>query len=79
MKILTQCHFSHHEIWSIAKEYGKDLCVRGYHIYQDTWEAAVEEMLVCSRELRNTHNWYAVAVEKNSIVTGHLPRKVAHG
>ena len=42
------------------------------------WEAAVGEMLVCSRELCNTHDRYAVGVEKNSIVIGQLPRKVAH-
>ena len=47
-KVLTQRHFSHHEIWSIAKEYGKNLCVHGYHVYQDIWEAAVGETLVCS-------------------------------
>ena len=33
----------------MAEAYGKDLCVRGYHVYQDIWEAAVGEMLVCSR------------------------------
>ena len=59
----------------MAEEYEKDLCVRGYRIYQDIWEAAS----IDTRELCNTHNsWYAVAVEKNSIIIGHLPRKVVH-
>ena len=51
--------------------------MRGYHVYQGIWEEAVGEMLVCSRGLRNTQDWYAVVVEKSDIVIGHLPRKVA--
>ena len=41
--------------------------VRGYLVYKDVWEVAVGETLVCSREPRNSHNRYAVAIEKNSI------------
>ena len=33
----------------MAEEYGRDLCFCGYHVYQDVWEAAVGETLVCSR------------------------------
>ena len=29
-------------------------CVRGYHVYKDTWAAATGEVLVCSREPTNT-------------------------
>ena len=54
--------------------------MRGYHVYQDIWEAAVGEMLVFSMEPHNTYDQYAVAVEKNDIIIGHLhaPRKVVH-
>ena len=45
--------------------------VRSYHVYQDIREGrnAREQHSICGR--------YAVAVEKNGIVIGHLPRKVA--
>ena len=39
----------------------KKLCVHGYHVYDDRWEAAVGETLVCIRESRNAHDRYAVA------------------
>ena len=48
----------------MVTEYVK-LCVRGYHIYHDIWEAAVGETLVCLREPRNSHDRHAVAVEMN--------------
>ena len=32
------------------------MCIRGYHVYQQVWEAARGEVLVCSREARNRHN-----------------------
>ena len=28
-------------------------CVRDYHVYKDTWAAAIGEVLVCSREPTN--------------------------
>ena len=29
------------------KDYKRDLCVRGFHVYRDIWEAAVGEVLDC--------------------------------
>ena len=43
-----------------------ELCVRGYHVYKDIWEAAIGEELPCERETRNTNDRYAVAVKKDS-------------
>ena len=40
----------------------KDCCVRGYHVYQRVWDAAIGETLTCRREptnksvLSNVHN-----------------------
>ena len=53
-------------------------CVREYDVYKNIWEAAVGEALSCVRKSRNACNRYAVAVEKNGTVVGHLPRKVSH-
>jgi hypothetical protein len=61
----------------MATEYEKEFCVRGYHVYNDVWEAAAGETLVCVRELRNAHDRYAVAVEKDGRIIGHLRRKVS--
>ena len=53
----------------MVAEYELKLCVRGYHVYKDICEAAVGEMLLYLREPWNSHNRYAVAVEKNGTVT----------
>ena len=34
-------------------EYGRALCVRGYHVYREIWEAAVGKVLICEREPRD--------------------------
>ena len=52
-------------------------CVRGYHIYQELWEAAVGEDLECQRESGNTADAYAVSVLREGTIIGHLPRKIS--
>ena len=51
-------------------------CVRGYHVYQHIWSAAVVEVLSCEREPTNSRDRYAVAIKKDEVAIGHLPRKV---
>ena len=45
-------------------------CVRGYHIYQDTWFPVTEEELFCQREPSNIEEPHAVAILKDGIVAG---------
>ena len=52
-------------------------CIRGYHCYQPIWTAAVGEQFPCIREPFNVMDRYAVAVKKDGIVIGHLPKKVS--
>ena len=52
-------------------------CVRGYLIYSAIWTAAIGEELVCSREPTNATDRYAVTVEKDGTIIGHLPRKIS--
>ena len=46
----------------------RELCVRGYHVYQRIWTAAVGEVLHCERVPTNSRDRYAVAVKKYSCV-----------
>ena len=57
--------------------YERVLCIRGYHVYQAIWTAAIGEVLPCVRELTNTEDRYAVAVQRSGITVGHLPKKVS--
>ena len=63
-----------------------ELCVCGYHVCKDIWEAAIREELPCERETRNIQDRYAVAVKKHStestnftvLLQPRIPRKFLH-
>jgi len=59
------------------EEFGRDCCIRGYHIYKEIWEAAAGEVLECVREPHNAQDRYAVAVKKTETIIGHLPRRLS--
>lgn len=52
-------------------------CVRGFHVYKETWEPVDGEMLECLREPDNAEDRYAVAMVKDSHVVGHVPRAIS--
>ena len=54
--------------------YEWECCIRGYHVYKDTWEAAIGEELEYVREQSNAVDRYAVAVLKDDTIIGHLPK-----
>ncbi len=51
--------------------------VRGYHVYKDIWEAAEGEVLPCNRELHNLQDPFAVSVNKDATIVGHVPRVIS--
>ena len=53
-----------------------DAMIRGYHEYQQIWEAEDGEVFRYIREMGNRHDLYTVAVVKNEVVVGHVPRKI---
>ena len=55
------CHLDSLLDGKMAAEFRKKLCVHGYHVYSDIWEAAVGETVGCIIELGNTHDRYAAA------------------
>lgn len=52
-------------------------CVRGLHVYKDTWTPSVGEELPCKRETGNDKDRYAVAVMRGDTIVGHVPRKIS--
>ena len=54
-----------------------DSAVRGYHIYQDIWEANYGKLLSCVRETGNVFDPFAVCVQKDGDIVGHVPRKIS--
>ena len=55
----------------------KESCIRGYHIYQHLWTAAIGEHLMCQRERGNAADAYAISVMKGGTIVGHLPRRIS--
>ena len=73
--IAYRAHDRSLEVWKM-ETHEIECCTRGYHVYQDVWEAAVDEELVCRPERSNAHDWYTVAVMKNDLVVDHLPSRL---
>ena len=57
-------------------EWEVDSCVRGYHVYEGIWAAALGEQIGCIREPLNAMDRYAVALKKDGAVISHLPQKI---
>lgn len=51
--------------------------IRGHHVYKSIWTPCIDEILSCTRETSNTHDPFAVAVTKDGIVVGHVPRRIS--
>ena len=79
MYVRTGCHIPRSKLKvSSVKDMDTqeiECCICSYHVYQEIWDAAVDEELTCQPERSNAHDRYAVAVLKNDIVVGHLPSK----
>ena len=52
----------------------RQCCIRSYHVYKEVWEAGFGEMLTCKSAPDDASDRYAVAVKKEGITVGHLPR-----
>ena len=52
-------------------------CIRGYHIYKEIWTPSIGEVLLCAREPTNIVDRYAVSVQKDETIVGHLPKRIS--
>ena len=67
---------------AIASESAGDLyvmesVVRGHHVYKRIWTPRVGEQLQLKHEEDNSNDVRAVAIAKDGIIVGHLPRELA--
>ena len=47
--------------------------VKGYHVYEGIWIPKVSETLPTEKETGNPKDKYAVCVNENEFIIGHLP------
>lgn len=59
------------------EEIEKESCIRGYHVYKDTWQANIGDELECVRQPGNSKDRFAVATLRNNTIVGHLPKKIS--
>ena len=52
-------------------------CIRGHHVYKESWNPFIGEELDCRHELSNPADTYAVATMRDAAVVGHIPRKIS--
>ena len=52
-------------------------CIRGLHVYKCMWEPCIGEELLCSPQMNNPHDCYAVAVYKSGVIVGHVPKVIS--
>ena len=56
-------------------------CVRGFHVYKDTWTPTVNEQLKARQEPENAEDRFAVAVYKDDAnpeeTVGHVPKEMS--
>ena len=55
--------------------YCKERVVRGHHVFKRIWTPVVGEVFTVARETGNTADRFAVAVTKDDMVVGHVPRE----
>ena len=58
--------------------YVMESVVRGHHVYKCVWTPRIGEQLQCKHEENNSNDVRAVAIAKDGIVVGHLPRELTH-
>lgn len=58
----------------MVESYEVESIARGYHVYKEIWSAAVGSTLPCLQIRFNTHDSFAVAMVKNDVVVGYMPR-----
>ena len=46
--------------------------VRGHNVYKDVWTPTIGEKLLCKMEPDNIKDKYAVCVQKDGVIVGHL-------
>ena len=53
--------------------------VREYHVYKDIWDASssIGEDFICKREPGNQNDTHAMAITKEDVIFGHVPRTIS--
>lgn len=63
--------------WKMACLFRIDSMVHGYHVYKGIWDASSDiGEFICKRKPGNQNDAHAVAVTKEDVTVGHIPRTI---
>jgi len=51
--------------------------VQGHYVYKEIWDPIIGEVLCCEREVGNSFDPQAVAVNNSGEIVGHVPRRIS--
>ena len=51
--------------------------ITGYYHYRHRWTPQIDEELTCAHEANNIYDEYAIAVMKDGVIVGHVPRTIS--
>ena len=58
-------------------EISTDTVIRDHHIHKEIWTPIIGEVLQRENEEGNSHDLYAVAVNKLDLIIGHVPHTIS--
>ena len=61
----------------MARSFKIESIVRGHHVFKNIWTPTIGEDLRVTAESDNTFDEFAMAVCKDNIVVGHVPRELS--
>ena len=51
--------------------------ITGQYWYQHRWTPQIDEELICKHEVDNAHDEFAIAIIKDEMVVGHVPKQIS--
>ena len=65
------------QLLRIMSEFIIDSAIRGFHVYKSLWTPKIGEELSTVRETSNTHDRFAVTIQKGTLTIGHVPAEIS--
>ena len=65
------------QLLRIMSEFIIDSAIRGFHVYKSLWMPEIDQELSIVWETSNTHDRFAVTIQKGTLTTGHVPAEIS--
>ena len=74
---ISHSELSHQEAASITDlQFVTESSIQGYHVYKSIWSPEIGETLSTKKEHNNPRDRFAVAVMKDKLIVGYIPKEI---